>query len=116
MKNDRIRTVIPGKAGTKSLLEQYGSDLVCVRYRYSVKTKQVTKTAELVIDRKPWNPDKKSRIPGHKTLKLRVRYGEIHLGRLVRQAGGVWDREEGVWRLRYDEIKSLGLTDRVIWE
>lgn len=28
------KKLMPGQPGTKKLFEQYGSDLVCVRYRY----------------------------------------------------------------------------------
>ena len=74
------------------------------------------KTVELVVDRKYWEPGVKNYIPPHKVLPLRVKYGEIHMGRLVRQAGGVWNRAKKVWELRYDQIKALGLTERIIYE
>jgi len=67
-----------------------------------------------VIERRKWETEDKKYIPAHKILPLRVKYGEIDLGRLVRQAGGVWNRARKVWELRYDQIKALGLTERII--
>lgn len=37
----KIRTVIkPGQRGTKSLVKEYGNQLICVRYRYDYLKKQ----------------------------------------------------------------------------
>ena len=114
MNRDRIRTLSPGKAGTKSLLKRFGDELICVRYRYNAEKEECVKTIELVVDRKPWKPYEKRMVPAHKIMPLRVKYGEIHIGRLIRQAGGVWNRARKVWELRYDQIQALGLTDRII--
>ena len=116
MKENRIRTLNPGKDGTKSLVKKYGKNLICVRYRYNAANKECVKTVELVVERKQWDPDHKNSIPSNKILPIRVKYGEIQVGRLVRQAGGVWNRAKKVWELRYDQIQSLGLNDRIIEE
>ena len=53
----KIRTVIqPGKRGTKSLVKEYGSQLICVRYRYDYPNKKKYKTVELIISEDDWQP------------------------------------------------------------
>jgi hypothetical protein len=42
----------PGQKGTKSLVEKYGDDLVCVRYRYDNASRTRIKTVELILERK----------------------------------------------------------------
>lgn len=39
----------PGDPGTRHLLEQYGSRLVCVRYRYDVQRRKRQTTVEIVV-------------------------------------------------------------------
>ena len=44
-------TLKPGQNGTKRLVEQYGDQLVCVRYRYDKVKRKRYKTIELIINR-----------------------------------------------------------------
>lgn len=46
----------PGQRGTKKLLNQYGEQLVCVRYRYDAERKKRFKTVELIVDEIDWEP------------------------------------------------------------
>ncbi len=57
-----LRTLLPGQSGTKKLLNKYGEDLVCIRYRYDEVQNVKTKTVELIIEKAPWYKDSK-RIP-----------------------------------------------------
>jgi hypothetical protein len=43
-------TLKPGQNGTKRLVEQYGDQLICVRYRYDKVKRKRYKTIELIID------------------------------------------------------------------
>jgi len=104
---------MPGQPGTKKWLEKYGDKLVCVRYRYDPEGKLRCKTVELVVETEPWEPDPR-KIPRNKIVAVHVRYGEIELGRKVRAAGGVWNRDEQVWKLPYREVLNLGLRDRMV--
>lgn len=49
-----LRTLRPGQPGTKKLLRQFGSSLLCVRYRYDDLTRRRYTTVELVVDAGPW--------------------------------------------------------------
>jgi hypothetical protein len=44
-----ICKVAPGQCGAKRLFEQYGTNLVCVRYRYDRQKQRCFKTIELVV-------------------------------------------------------------------
>ena len=46
----------PGEKGTKKMVETYGDQLVCVRYRYDVQRKRRYKTVELIVDVVQWQP------------------------------------------------------------
>ena len=43
-----------------------------------------------------------------------IEYGEVHLGRLIKSAGGSWNKEVGYWKLQYREVIALGLVNRII--
>lgn len=47
-------TLKPGQNGTKHLVEHYGDQLVCVRYRYDKVKRKRYKTIELIIDEQAW--------------------------------------------------------------
>ena len=46
----------PGQQGTKYLTEEYGEQLVAVRYRYDEATQKRYKTIEIIIDESEWQP------------------------------------------------------------
>ncbi len=103
----------PGQAGTRKLLAAYGEKLVCVRYRYDAENKRRIKTIELIIEETPWEPNPQ-KIPVNKIMHLRIKYGEIALGKQVRAAGGKWNREKQIWELPYQEVLKLGLSERIV--
>ncbi len=107
------RKVLPGQPGTKKLLDKYGDRLVCVRYRYDIENRKRSKTIEIILEESDWCKDTK-RIPANKIIKLKIVYGETHLGRLVRAAGGRWNRKKKLWELPYGEAMALGLKDRIV--
>ena len=106
------KTLIPGRPGTVKWVKKYGEALLYVRYRYDVQNSRKLKTVELIVENEPWNVEK-SRIPGNKIVEIKVSYGEVEIGRLVRKAGGKWDKGKQLWLLPYREAISLGLTDRI---
>ena len=107
------RTLLPGENGTKNELAKYGERLICVRYRTDCGTSKRYKTVEL-IEEEITRPQKKRAIPPNKIMGIRILSHEIHLRRLVKAAGGVWNPQNQVWRLPYREIKSLGLEERML--
>jgi hypothetical protein len=47
---------------------------------------------------------------------LRVAFAGVAVRDRVKQAGGTWNRERRVWRLRYDRVVALGLNNRIVDE
>lgn len=106
------RRLAPGKPGTKKLLQEYGERLVCVRYRYDSEKKEKTKTVEIVVEKNSWDGNTQ-KIPRNKIMRIRVAYAETELRRLVKAAGGRWNKEEKAWELPYGEVLALGLENRI---
>ena len=107
------RTILPGQPGTKKLVEQYGDNLVCVRYRYDLKKEQRLTTVEIIVDRQKWNLNE-SRIPPNKIINLKIEYGERELAQQVKSLGGRWDRQKKLWKLPFRYVQILQLEDRII--
>ena len=108
-----LRTLLPGKPGTKKLVDQYGDNLLCVRYRYDLKKKQRLTTVEIIVDRQKWYLDK-SRVPPNKIMKLKIEYGERELAQQVKSLGARWDRQNKVWKLPFRYVQILRLEDRIV--
>ncbi len=112
-------TLNPGQPGTKRLLERYGSQLVCVRYRYDQQSRKRYKTVELIIDETPWIEGTDSRNH-HKPLYqqvgpvlIRIAYDETELRAKAKAAGAQWLKDERLWKLPYDTAVQLGLETRI---
>ena len=102
----------PGQNGTKALLDQYGEQLVCVRYRYD-RTRQLRlKTVELIVESTPWIHPADQTAPDA-VVGIKVAFAEADLQRQVKQAGGKWNRERRLWDIRYDQVVARNLTDRI---
>src|SRR6266511_4971974 len=106
------RTLTPGQKGTKKLLRQYGSQLVCVRYRYDAERRLRFKTVELIIEQAPWSPPA-TRIAGATLVGVRVGAKEVELQRQVKQDGGRWYPADRVWEMPHSQAMALGLKDRI---
>ena len=61
------------------------------------------KIVELLVEQEPWFP-KKHRISCNKIVHLRIDYGEVHLGSLVKSACGLWNKEKVYRELPYREV------------
>lgn len=107
------KTVYPGQPGSKKLHQQYGDDLVCVRYRYDAVRRERVKTVEIIVERGAWEPDRE-RIPPNKRIPIRVTPQENDLKQQVKAAGGRWNPKQRVWELAYKEVLALGLSDRIV--
>lgn len=115
------RKLFPGQPGTKKLVERYGEDLLCVRYRYDSEGKRRLKTVELIVEETPWQPATEeihwSQIISQTTrdaVRVWIPYDELELQRQVEAVGGKWNPQQKVWELPYREVLKLGLTDYVM--
>ena len=109
----RSRKIPAGRAGTKKMMEKYGDRLLNVRYVYNAEKGIRMKTVELMEEQKPWS-DKRQYIPSNKVMHLRVAYGEVQIGHLIKSCGGYWNKDKSYWELPYREVVSLGLDKRII--
>ena len=109
------KTIQSGQPGTKKWIQQFGEKLVCVRYKYDYQRKRKLKTIELIVEEEPWDLNK-ARIPANKLVGVKVEYGEVQTGRLVKAAGGRWNRQRKLWELPFREAMALGLENRIVIE
>lgn len=112
-KKNTSRKLTPGKPGTKKLIEQYGDNLFCVRYRYDAENKVKYKTAEIIVERGLWDSGE-NKLKKGRQVEIKVDYPETEIRSKVKEAGGRWDPEKKVWKLNYEKVKILGLTDRIL--
>ena len=106
-------TLLPGNRGAKQLHEQYGEQLICVRYRYDEQLRKRFKTVELIVGETDWIPPASQR-QGDSLVNLRVAASEREIRDHVKRAGGVWKPASRVWALRYDQVVLLGLEARIV--
>ncbi len=106
----------PGEKGTRKLTDQYGSSLVCIRYRYDEKRKKRLKTVELIIEETDWEPEepeKKKSVTDDWIAGVRIGIDEKELQKKVK-AGGKWDSGRKLWIIRYGKVTEMELEDRCI--
>jgi hypothetical protein len=102
-----------GQPGTKKLQREYGSNLLCVRYRYDEDSRQRIKTVEIVVDRVKWQ---RSNACGDDSALVRFRIDgrEDLLRRAVLLAGGRWEEDSDTWTLPRHSASALGLLSRLV--
>lgn len=114
-----VKTLKPGRNGTKRLVELYGKQLLAVRYRLDRDKQLSYTTVELIIETKPaptqgLNLTAQRLYQNRQLVPLRIHYDEEDLRLLLMRAGGKWDLEKKVWHIRYGDAIKLGLKDRII--
>ena len=103
----------PGQKGTKALVEKYGSDLVCVRYRYDDASCTRIKTVELIEEKKVL-PARQLKLADEALVPVRIAYGERELGKMARKLGGKWDPDGKLWYIQYGKVKGTELEAHMI--
>lgn len=103
------KTLRPGDMGTRRHLEQYGEQLICVRYRIDKIAQKRYTTIELVVDEKPYIATKTDIFAW-----VKINYDEFEARQKLKTAGAKWLIEEKVWIVHYDTAKKLGLKKRII--
>jgi hypothetical protein len=102
----------PGQRGTKSLVERYGQDLLCVRFRYDAKKRQRFKTVELIVERTAWTPPA-PRYSENSTVFLRINAADLQTRQQAKAAGGRWNPEKKLWLVRYGKIAGTPLEKHI---
>lgn len=106
LRSTTAKRLKPGNPGTRRLLQRFGADLLCVRYRVDHATGRRFTTVELVVDERSGPPAA--------TVWVRVGFGETDLRRQIKEAGGIWDAERRLWRLSGQQAKLLKLQKRIV--
>ena len=106
-------TLKPGQRGTKALLEKYGSDLVCIRYRYDEARRTRIKTVELIVEKKEL-PPRQLTLAVETLVPVRIAYGELELGKMARKFGGTWDADSKLWHIPYGKITGTELEAHMV--
>jgi len=103
------KTLQPGDMGTKRFLNEYGNQLVCVRYRIDKKLDKRYTTVEIIIDEKPYIIQKPKVI-----VLVEIAYAETVLRQQAKAHGAKWRPEKKAWEMVYEVAKKLGLKKRII--
>jgi len=106
------RNVASGQEGTRKLLDQYRSQLVCVRSRHDGEKRKRLKTIALIIEEAPWPPPSTQTL-GERPMGVRRALKETEWLRQVKLAGGRWNQPRQLWDLKYDQILALVLEARI---
>jgi hypothetical protein len=105
-------TLKPGRSGTRDLVEKYGEQLVCVRYRYDDELGIRYKTVELIVDEKPWKPPT-ARYRPTDLVHIRIDPHESQLRDALKLLGGRYDRVTQTWLIAHAAAAALRITSRI---
>jgi len=100
----------PGQKGTRRLTEQYGAQLLCVRYRFDEQRGVKLKTVELIVDERPLV---RPRFKDDELVPLTVAYDETELRELLRSLRAKWEPQLKVWLAPYGRVRGTALEARI---
>jgi hypothetical protein len=69
----------------------------------------------LLVAEHDWEPPR-PRFAHAQIVGSRVAFADVAVLDRVKQAGGTWNPERRVWRLRYHRVVALGLNSRIVDE
>lgn len=102
----------PGQRGTKRLIEKYGDDLVCVRFRYDANLRQRLKTVELIVERTDWSPPP-PRFTSDTVVPLIIAAADMQARTQAKAAGAKWNPEKKLWFVKYGLIAGTPLEKHI---
>lgn len=105
-------TLKPGRSGTRDLVEQYGSRLVCVRYRYDDELGVRYKTVELIVEEKAWTPPTAQYKPTD-LVHVRIAPHEGRLRDALKLLGGRYQPSTDTWLIAYAATTALRITNLI---
>lgn len=91
------RKVSLGQNSIRALLDKYGEQLICVRYRYDEERQIRHKTVELIAETIAWIPQPE-KIRSDALVGVKVELEEVKLQKQIRQADGKWNRQPRLWK------------------
>ncbi len=103
----------PGQKGTKKLVAEHGDALVCVRYRYDEVSGMRLKTIELIVEKTPWKPARRT-FADNDLVPVQIGFADSASREIAKAARGRWDPEAKMWFIRYGKIKGTSLEKHII--
>lgn len=109
----------PVDSETRKLFNQYGEQLLCVRYCYDTETNTRYKTLELVVEETPFQPavsDSYYSSPPQATpyVGLKVDLDEKFVLDSLRKMGGFWSPQDRLWYAPELYVRRIGLHQRIV--
>lgn len=113
-----IKTIKPGKDGSKRYQEKYGEQLCAVRYRRSPCKGTVYTTVEIIVAQRPAYQQKiqQERLPKNNDdwVAIKIAYEEFELRNQIRRVGGRWSKVAKVWVAKRKMVNRLNVDHRVV--
>jgi hypothetical protein len=100
-----------GQPGTKSLVNQCGTRLVCVRYRYDAVQAKRFKTIKIIVEETAWQPPVRP-FQDSDRVGIRLDLDEVQWRQRGNAAGGKRNAARKLWELEYGKVRKLRLTSR----
>ena len=101
------KKIKPSQRGAIKIARNYGSELLCVRYRENPDGTERLTTVELVVERvmiqKRDDP----------IVSFKIKPEEVDLRRLAQSKGATYDGKNHMWNLVRSEVLRLGLRSRI---
>lgn len=101
------KKIKPSQRGAIKIARNYGSELLCVRYRENPDGTERLTTVELVVERvmiqKRDDP----------IVSFKIKPEEVDLRRLAQSKGATYDARNQMWNLVRSEVLRMGLRSRI---
>lgn len=101
------KKIKPSQRGAIKIARNYGSELLCVRYRANPDGTERLTTVELVVERvmiqKRDDP----------IVSFKIKPEEVDLRRLAQSKGATYDGKNHMWNLVRSEVLRMGLRSRI---
>ena len=101
------KKIKPSQRGAIKIARNYGSELLCVRYRENPDGTERLTTVELVVERAMIQ---KRDDP---IVSFKIKPEEVDLRRLAQSKGATYDGKNHMWNLVRSEVLRMGLRSRI---
>lgn len=113
------KTIKAGAKGTRRFLEQWGHQLVAVRYRKDERQQRTLTTVEIIVDERPlinayFNQQGYLAQRSREAVAIQIDFDELKLRAAVKAIGARWSQNGRLWVMRYGDAVKLGLGSRVV--
>ncbi|GAB1270007.1 hypothetical protein NBRC116493_32600 [Aurantivibrio infirmus] len=114
-----IKTIAAGEKGSVRFLDEWGDNLLAVRYREDVERGLILTTVEVVVDERTKMSKNRQQIGYLKSRSrslvfIRIGYHGRELQTKAKAAGARWDKNKKQWCMKYQSAINIGLKSRII--